>query len=63
MIELGVLLLIGGAILTAFVALAVVLKAVLWAVLLPIRLVFWLIGGLLIPTCRLNLCQTSWPRG
>jgi hypothetical protein len=47
MIELGLLLLAGAAILTGVIALAVILKAVLWVVLLPVRLLFWGLGALL----------------
>jgi hypothetical protein len=48
MIELGVLVLIGAGIPTALLVAACVLKAVFWALLLPIRLVFWTVGGLLL---------------
>lgn len=47
MIELGALLLFGGAALALIVSLALVLKAVLWVVLLPVRLLFWILGALL----------------
>jgi hypothetical protein len=48
MVELGALLLLGVAVLTFVVAIAAALKAVLWIILLPIRLVFWLLGMLLV---------------
>lgn len=47
MIELAVLLFAGLAIFTFLMAVAVV-KIVLWVVLLPFRLLFWAIGGLLV---------------
>jgi hypothetical protein len=48
MIELGllVLLALGGIFLLMVVG--TVIKAVLWVVLLPLRLVFWVLGGLLL---------------
>jgi hypothetical protein len=48
MIELGALVLLGIAGLALVFALLVVLKAVLWIVLLPVRLVFWLLGTILL---------------
>ncbi len=48
MIELGLLLLAGAAILTGVIVLGVILKAVLWVVLLPFRLLFWGLGSLLV---------------
>lgn len=48
MIELGLLLLAGAAILTGVIVLGVILKAVLWVVLLPFRLLFWGLGALLV---------------
>ena len=48
MIELGALLLFGVAILVVVAVAAAVLKVVLWAVFLPFRLLFWLLGGLVI---------------
>jgi hypothetical protein len=47
MIELGALLLFGVAIVALIVAFAAIVKALFWAVLLPIRLVFWLLGAIL----------------
>ena len=48
MIELGALLLVAVAVLGLVVAAGVIVKTLLWLVFLPIRLAFWLIGGLLI---------------
>ena len=47
MIELGMLLLVGLA-LMALVLLTAVAKAILWVVLLPFRLLFWLAAGLIL---------------
>jgi hypothetical protein len=47
MIELGALLLFGVAMVCLVLAAGVILKTVLWLVLLPVRLVFWLLGTLL----------------
>jgi hypothetical protein len=56
MIELGVLLVIGAAILTAVIVVSALLKAVFWVLWLPIRLVLWTIGGvLLLPFLLLKL--------
>jgi hypothetical protein len=48
MIELGALLLFAVAMLALIVAFAFVVKAVFWVVLLPVRLVVWLLGALLV---------------
>ena len=48
MIELGALVLVAVAVLGLVVAAGVIVKTLLWLVFLPIRLAFWLIGGLLI---------------
>lgn len=56
MIELGALLLVAVAVLGLVFAAGVILKAIFWIVFLPIRLVFWLIGSLLlIPLLLLKL--------
>ena len=56
MIELGALLLVAVAVLGLVFAAGVILKAIFWVVFLPIRLVFWLIGSLLlIPLLQLKL--------
>ena len=47
MIELGALLLFGVAMVCLVLTAGLILKAVLWLVLLPVRLVFWTIGTLL----------------
>jgi hypothetical protein len=47
MIELGALVLFGIVIVTLVAAFAMIVKAVFWVVLLPFRLVFWLLGALL----------------
>ncbi|MBA2604982.1 MAG: hypothetical protein H0U94_15465 [Acidobacteria bacterium] len=46
MIELGVLLLVCAAVFT-LIAVAAVVKVLLWVVLLPFRLLFWAVAGLL----------------
>ena len=46
MIEFGVLLLVGAAVFT-LLAIAAIVKALLWIVLLPFRLLFWAVAGLL----------------
>ena len=48
MIELGALLLFGVAMVCLVLTAGLILKAILWLVLLPVRLVFWTIGTLLI---------------
>ncbi len=48
MIELSALLLAAVAVLGLVFAAGVILKAIFWVVFLPIRLVFWLIGSLLL---------------
>ena len=48
MIELGALLLFGVAMVCLVLVAGVILKAVLWVVLLPIRVLFWVIGTLLL---------------
>ena len=48
MIELGALLLFGVAVVCLVLTAGLILKAVLWLVLLPVRLVFWTIGTLLL---------------
>jgi hypothetical protein len=56
MIELGALLLFGVAIVALLVALAAVLKAIFWVVLLPFRLAFWVLGAvLMLPLLLLKL--------
>ena len=56
MIELGALLLVAVAVLGLVFAAGVILKTFFWIVFLPIRLVFWLIGSLLlIPLLLLKL--------
>ena len=45
MIELGALVLLGVA---ALFLVGLAIKAIVWVILLPIRLVFWLLGGLLL---------------
>jgi hypothetical protein len=47
MIELGALLLFGVAIVALIVAFAAIVKALFWVVLLPVRLVFWGLGAIL----------------
>ena len=47
MIELGALLLFGVAIVAVIVAFTAILKAIFWVVLMPFRLVFWLLGAVL----------------
>jgi hypothetical protein len=47
MIELGLLLLLVVAAIAAAAAIGAVIKVVLWAVLLPVRMVLWILGGLL----------------
>ena len=47
MIELGMLLLVGFAVFI-FLMIAAVVKLCLWVVLLPLRLLFWTVGGLLL---------------
>ena len=47
MIELGALLLFGVAMVGLVLTAGFVLKTILWLVLLPVRLVFWLLGTLL----------------
>jgi hypothetical protein len=54
MIELGVLMLLGVAVVAAC-ALAVLLKALLWVLLLPFRILFWTLAGLVsLPLLLLN---------
>ena len=48
MIELGALVLLGLSGVALIVAVATIIKAVLWGVLFPVRLVLWLVGGLLL---------------
>ena len=48
MIELGALLVFGVAVVSLILVAGLVLKTILWVLLLPFRLVFWLIGSLLI---------------
>ena len=48
MIELGALLLFGVAMVCLVLTAGLILKAMLWLVLLPVRLVFWTIGTLLL---------------
>jgi hypothetical protein len=48
MIELGALVLVAVAVLGLVFAAGVIVKTLLWLVFLPFRLVFWLIGSLLI---------------
>ena len=48
MIELGALLLFGVAMVCLVLTAGLILKALLWLVLLPVRLVFWTIGTLLL---------------
>ena len=56
MFELGALLVLGMTALFLLLAAAAIVKAVLWVVLLPIRLMFWVIGGLiLLPLLLLKL--------
>lgn len=56
MIELGALLLLAVAVLGLVFAAGVILKTILWVAFLPVRLVFWLIGGLLfLPVLLLKL--------
>ena len=47
MIELGALLLFGVALVALIVAFTAILKAIFWVVLMPFRLVFWLLGAVL----------------
>jgi hypothetical protein len=47
MIELGALLLFGVAIVAVVIAFATILKLAFWAILLPFRLLFWLLGAVL----------------
>jgi hypothetical protein len=47
MIELGALVLFGMVIVALIAAFAFMVKAVFWVVLMPFRLVFWLLGALL----------------
>lgn len=47
MIELGALVLFGIVIVAVIAAFAMIVKALFWVVLLPFRLVFWLLGALL----------------
>jgi hypothetical protein len=56
MIELGALLLFGVAIVAVIVAFAAILKAILWVVLLPFKLLFWGLGAILmLPLLLLKL--------
>ncbi len=56
MIELGALMLFGVVIVAVIVAFAAVMKAIFWIVLLPVRLVFWALGAvLLLPLLLLKL--------
>jgi hypothetical protein len=56
MIELGALLLFGVVIVAVIVAFAALMKAIFWMVLLPVRLVFWALGALLmVPLLLLKL--------
>jgi hypothetical protein len=48
MIELGLLLVLGVGGIILLLTVATVIKTVLWVVLLPFRLVFWVIGALLV---------------
>jgi hypothetical protein len=48
MIELGALLLFGVAMVCLVLTAGLILKAILWLLLLPVRLVFWTIGALLL---------------
>ena len=48
MIELGALLVFGVAVVSLILVAGFILKTILWVVLLPFRLVFWLVGSLLI---------------
>jgi hypothetical protein len=47
MIELGLLLLAGLAV-AAVILFVAVAKVVLWVLLLPLRLLFWIVGGLIL---------------
>ena len=47
MIELGALVLFGIVIVSLVAAFAFLVKALFWVILLPFRLVFWLLGALL----------------
>ena len=47
MIELGALLLFGVALVAVIVAFTAILRAIFWVVLMPFRLVFWLLGAVL----------------
>ena len=56
MIELGALLLVAVAVLGLVFAAGIILKTIFWVVFLPVRLVFWLIGSLLlVPLLLLKL--------
>ena len=56
MIELGALVLFGVAIVAVLMAVVVIIKMALWALLLPFRLLFWLLGTLLVlPALLLKL--------
>lgn len=55
MIELGVVMLL-GLLVIAVCALAAAVKAVLWVVLLPFRLLFWIVAGaIVIPLLALKV--------
>ena len=47
MIELGALLLFGVAVVSLVLVAGFILKTIFWLVLMPFRLVFWLVGSLL----------------
>jgi hypothetical protein len=47
MIELGALLVFGVAVVSLVLVAGFILKTIFWLVLLPVRLVFWLVGTLL----------------
>ena len=48
MIELGALLLFGVALVAVVMAFATILKLAFWTILLPFRLLFWLLGAILV---------------